>query len=304
MSFIGFFPKQPIEELPIDINYLPALAGRTGTVGMPVVTVPAGMTIRNQELLGTRFRFYVEGGTDGAAYDFEIIADLTIGGVVETVQDELTVLVREAQPQDRFTELEEALPLVLPFAHGCPDETALFYLRQAAAEFFQRSLSWRATLDMTSKEGVGTYYFPVPPHAVVAKLLDAWVGGGQVPVVNMEGGRAASIEAVNSAVWTMDRTTFHVRPLPGVADTAISLLVALKPSTAATTIPTSEFEHHAEAIAAGTLARLQAQKGRHWEDQKAALINRALFDNAIGDLAALATRGFGRASFGGRPCFF
>jgi hypothetical protein len=308
MAFIGFITKQPAEELPISISYLLALDGRTGTVGVPMVTVPAGMTIRDPVLNGTTFSFIVEGGEDGSAYDFEIDAVLTIGGVPETVQDEITVIVREAVAAERMTDLSEALPLVLPFAQHCPEDVALFNLRQAAMDFFHRTLAWRATLNVTAKEGVGSYYFPTPPQSLVVKLLDAYVGDVQVPVVKMETGRKAAMLTYQDAIWTDDRETFHVRPVPGTQGIeqpiTLSLSVALKPTQTATAIPTTQFNHHADAIANGALTRLLLQRGRAWGDPQAAARHSQVYEGAIGDLLALSARGHARAPFGVAPHWF
>ncbi len=51
------------------------------------------------------------------------------------------------------------MPFVLPYANGCPDLTAEFHVRQAAIEFFQRSLAWRQDLDaaMTVDQVAGSW---------------------------------------------------------------------------------------------------------------------------------------------------
>ena len=298
MAYLGVMTKQPAEGLPVDIDYSTVLAGRVGAVaGLPSVTAPAGIVVDEMDLSGNVFRFYVRGGTDKSAYTLEITASLSVGGTTEPVQDELVVLVREAQPSDRLAEINTLLPLILPYTPGCPDITAMSALQQAAIEFFQRSLAWRSVLAVATTEAVSSYYFPTPPGTVVAKLLDAWVDGEPVPVVTMDGGRVAAIEAINSAVWTNDRTTFEVRPVPGALAKAVSVFVALKPTQGSTLVAADQLEQHAEALAAGALARLHAMTGKQWHSPPEAARRRGEFDDAVACLQDLSARGFSRAPF-------
>lgn len=94
---LGTINKQPSEKLPFDLSYAEVLGGRTGTVGAPATAVTgAGTTptITDTTLSGSTFQFYVGGGTPGT-YKLTITTSITVGGKVETVEDEISIIVEE-----------------------------------------------------------------------------------------------------------------------------------------------------------------------------------------------------------------
>lgn len=97
MANLGTITKQPTEKLPYDLSYAEVLGGRSGTVGTPTTAVSGANppTISDTSLSGTTFQFYVNGGTDGGTHTITVTTDITVGGKVETVQDEITVVIEE-----------------------------------------------------------------------------------------------------------------------------------------------------------------------------------------------------------------
>lgn len=94
---LGTISKQPIEKLPFDVSYSEVLGARSGTVGTPSTSVSGSgtvPTITDTTLSGSTFQFYVNGGTPGT-YKLEITTSITVGGKVETVQDEISISVEE-----------------------------------------------------------------------------------------------------------------------------------------------------------------------------------------------------------------
>lgn len=92
---LGSFTKQPVEQLPVDIDFTPVIAGRTFTALSSVVTTPTGMTLVSQSTTGNVLQLYVAGGTDAQIYRWVVTTTITIGGRDTVVQDEFDVLVEE-----------------------------------------------------------------------------------------------------------------------------------------------------------------------------------------------------------------
>lgn len=99
MAQLGTITKQPAEKLPYDIDYSTVLGSRSGTVGTPTTAItPSGAgspSISDTTLTGTAFQFYLNGGTDGNSYSLTITTSITVGGKIETVQDEISIVVQE-----------------------------------------------------------------------------------------------------------------------------------------------------------------------------------------------------------------
>lgn len=192
-------------------------------------------------------------------------------------------------------------PFILPSAPGCPWPTAVFHLRQAAIDFFQRTLCWRNRLPISSVATFDNYLMGLPDGSALAKLLKAWVCKSEVKVFGPEDGVAALHGCFVPGVWTEDRVSFYITPTPEIDGTAIELWVALKPSQTAEGIPDFLYDQYADPLAQGALSRLLAMKGKAWSDPAGAATARGIYERYVGDVQALASRGFSRAKARTRP---
>lgn len=97
MAHLGTITKQPTEKLPYSVDYTDVLGGRTGTIGTPTTAVSgtSAPTLTDTSQSGNVFQFYVNGGTDGGTHTLTITTSITVGGKVETVQDEITIEIVE-----------------------------------------------------------------------------------------------------------------------------------------------------------------------------------------------------------------
>lgn len=303
MAFLGVITRQPSESLPITIRYERALAGRLGTVGIPVVTAPSGVTVGAVTVDGTTATVFTNGGTSGQEYMVEVTTILTIDGVPETVQDEFVLVVQETLTSaDTETWAssarlyDDALPNVLQYVQGCPDETAIFHIRQAAIEFFQKSLAWREELPITTTTlDQSVYVFKTPVGASVAKLLSYSFNDEDHTVT--DGDMARSMMLGNSSdnlVWTLDRNVFEINPSPEDGE-SVRVGVALKPAQDSTSIPGQHFEHHIDAIAVGAIARILNIPKQSFTDHTLAMQMRADFEAKMNRAASAAAKSFSRS---------
>ena len=311
MAFLGLITRQSNEALPLEVSYERVLNGRTGTVGTPVVTATSGITVGTPVVSGSYAYIPLTGGTSGTYYALEITAVLSFGGgVTETVQDEVLVLVQDivasAEPSSWMggvMELEDALPRILPYVNGCPDVTALYHLRQAAIRFFQRTLAWREDLaPVATVADQATYVIPTPASSAVARLLGVALDGGEAHTVSADMGRRLQLHTSGvDAAWTMDRSVFTIHPTPGEAGKDMVLRVALKPTQDALQIPGALYEHHIAALCDGALAGILNLPRQTFTDHQLATQFQTRFDHAMATAAAAAARSTSRAPLRVKP---
>lgn len=190
------------------------------------------------------------------------------------------------------------MPFVLPYANGCPDLTAEFHVRQAAIEFFQRSLAWRQDLDaVMTVADQDAYSIPAPSGSSIVKLLSYTYDGSGGSLVDVDMGKALVLNQSGVEVgWSIDRATFTVNPVPAEDDLEIVLHVALKPSQASTSIPATMFEQYVQYIAHGALAGVLDIPGEPWTNPAKAADYRSMFNADIARVGAIVAKAAGRAS--------
>jgi hypothetical protein len=177
-------------------------------------------------------------------------------------------------------QLEDFLPMVLPYAQGCADVQAEHAVRQAATEFFDKTDAWTLDLDpMLTIEGESDYELEIDSQSTVSRLLRVRIGGHDVPMLRRGGLGADMLPA--SAAMAIDRATLRILAAPAVDDVPILVSVALAPSPRAVRIEDSVARPHANAISYGALSRLLTMPGKQWTDPRTAQTFEAKFNEAI-----------------------
>ena len=188
-------------------------------------------------------------------------------------------------------------PFVLPDVPGCPDATIEHHLRQAAIEFCRFTKVWQADLTAIVGDGASTVFaMPKPTDGEVCKLLSVTVNvAGFAPMrpdlLTPEDGAARIRDSdLRPCAFTGDLSGLVVWPAQP-AGASIVANVALMPSQAAATFPTSVFNQHAADIAAGALSTLLAQPKKDWTDIPGAAIQAAKFSSGKATVARTVERG-------------
>lgn len=217
------------------------------------------------------------------------------GGPVYT--DIVTLTVSNARPAlvdpVRF---DDMLNLVLPYAPNCPPQTAVFHLQRAAADFFQRTLAWRADLPtLLTVIDQPDYALVVPQEASIAKMLRYAFDGNGFDVIDAEAGMALQLEEAGTQVsWTEDRTTASVNPVPTDAGKPLDFRVALKPSLDGQAIPGAMFQNYSDHIANGAIARILRMPGKDWTNTTAADAYESRYEVAVARTSRLSAKGFSK----------
>jgi hypothetical protein len=144
------------------------------------------------------------------------------------------------------------------------------------------------------------YAMSLDDQTEIAKLLTVTVKDGgstqacEARIVTSIEGRNAMRRGLNELIaWTDDRRSLSLWPMPK-ADAEIDVLVALKPSMAAFDFPDAVFNHHADDIAQGALARILRMPACDWTNPVLAQSFEDGFNARAAKAASQARQGFGR----------
>lgn len=151
-------------------------------------------------------------------------------------------------------ELDSLMHLVLPFAPGCPEPTAVEHLRKAAQKFCERTRIWRVCSDF-DVEGGCDEVLCLPSYAQLHEIEQAWFN-----CIELEARAFGSFDRHcqedGNPHYITQSTAKSVRLVPGAQEKGtLKLHLFVKPSNDAEDIPDclGEFE---QALADGALSRI------------------------------------------------
>lgn len=204
------------------------------------------------------------------------------------------------------TRLSSLLPMILPFAIGCPEPFALFQARMAAIEFCERTKCWRQIVTMDITEN-GTSIIPQSSAATIFAFEEATLDGN--PLTPTQFTDADPDELSESVATGMSRWITQIAPgevaiypfNPGRLRVSCFLkprngqLFGTDPTDpmfdAYNVIPAFMFEQNASALASGALARILMTRGEPFADPERAAIEQAKFNAACTSHSASAMKG-------------
>lgn len=178
----------------------------------------------------------------------------------------------------------EFYPHVLPFVIGCPNPTVDHALRTAAREFCLDTKAWQETEEFTADGTTNRFEFEVSGQTELVQVMRASAAGNDLDIH----GRSLlpadwqTIPVCHDGLYHLNEVEYLLfpRPLPGQA---ISITLALRPSSRGQGVGDDVFEKHVEAIAAGAAYRLLRMPRQPWTDLEQASISKALFDKGVSD---------------------
>jgi len=202
--------------------------------------------------------------------------------------------------------IEALLPMVVPFAHSCPEIIAVEAIRNSAIEFCERSLWLQEQVPAIAPiAGVSNYRLMTasPLETGVADIMHLWLGQRELRLLDMarrfgltdlrrgpvaiEHGqrelRPASVDrlatmfgcdwrTVTSApAWyttieSQDVIVLAPTPDAGVGTDTLNAIIAVRPLRSSSTLNDILVERWGEAIAFGARARLHMMIRQPWYD--------------------------------------
>lgn len=151
-------------------------------------------------------------------------------------------------------EIADLMHLIVPYAPGCPEPTAVEHLRWAAQRFCEKSRIWRSCKDFDVVGGQDELLC-CPSHAQLFEIEKAWFNGHEL---DRRGAGSFDRDCYEDSQprYITQSTPNTVRLVPGAQEKgALRLHVFLKPSQDAEDFPDflSEFDR---VLADGALSRI------------------------------------------------
>lgn len=180
--------------------------------------------------------------------------------------------------------LSELLPDVLPQLNADPSEPVVEHaIKRAAIEFCELSRVWRHVPDSQDIVAGESYYdVEAPMGADVVGVLSVKADGTLL--------QALTITQLDQQIpgWRtpapvqfyaqLDTEQVMLAPTPDTTiENGLDMVLALRPSAAATTIPKWMMARYGQAIAHGALSRLFRMAGRPWADGNLGALARERF---------------------------
>lgn len=184
---------------------------------------------------------------------------------------------------------------ILPHVVGCPDVTAKEALLDTAIEFCEKTLIIRQTLDpLDTESDVLEYELFAPTNQEIVYPIQVWFKGQLLQPVAadlIKNVQAYATETISDFVpikgapaqyFWLSAGVLGLFPIPNKSELgAITVRAALKPTRTATQLDDVLFNSWADALVAGTLARLHMMKDQPWASADRALMRAREFRISI-----------------------
>jgi hypothetical protein len=182
---------------------------------------------------------------------------------------------------------------LMPRVIGCPVPLANAELRNAAAEFFDRTRAWRQWLDpMVTYEAAKEYDLDLPTGAQVVRIESATLDGAPYAIqgaFSLIADPRQSSNGLPAGLSSEDRCTLVLaNALP--AGQHLQIQASLLPSESSTGIPDHLHAQYADAILNGALYRIRSLAGYDFSDDARGAIAMAAFEREIGRVQGLVVR--------------
>lgn len=214
--------------------------------------------------------------------------------------------------------IELFLPHLLPQCPGVADPTAKQALRSAAIDFCNRSQLIQEISTQTATAGQEDYDVDVPAQTTLVRLLQVSyqttpltlvASARVVEPLALRGSVGSATPAAGTPQFAFFKTpsggTFTVYPVPNITTVNIlTIRAAFAPTRTASQFDDLLYELWLEPIVAGAVAILQAQAGQSYSNTSAAVMNKMIFERAVGMARVEAHKGRVVSSTRVRPVFF
>lgn len=200
---------------------------------------------------------------------------------------------------------------------GCPENVALDKIRDAAIEWCARSWAhnrWLDPMPVTANVAEIEFadYFSEDYQVLVSEVLEGrYAGHTYLPYKAPDALKELycgdyTTRTGTPEVLTQERmSAVRLVPVPGQSlANGLKLRVAFKPKRAATQVNDELWEHYAEDIAAGAIAKLQKMTKKPWTNPQAGQAAQLDFQGRAAAVKTRVQRGFGRARRQTRGSYF
>lgn len=188
---------------------------------------------------------------------------------------------------------DDFLSHVLPYVDGCPDVTAVDFVRKAAREFCSRTLVWNyEATPIVAQIGIQNYTLQLAPDRELVRLLRLDVDRTQYTVPNATDGRAAQRRGWSNVAVMQGPQDFTITPAPSVEGQQIYTDLAVRPKLDSNYWP-DDLGEHVTDIAHGAIAMLCLVPRKEWTDSGTAATQGAQFEDRMNVVGLKVSRARG-----------
>jgi hypothetical protein len=200
-----------------------------------------------------------------------------------------------------------------PTVPGCPRQTIVQYIRDAAIKACERTLAWRyqqAKFNLTP--GTYVYTFNKPADTHVHAVFGAMMNDAPLEVLTLDralqlypawgdkyttAGDIATYGSQPRSLTQISPHQFAVLPLPDAQRTyTMRMFYALKPSRSATGMDEVMFDELEDVIMHGALQQLLVLPNTNWSDRELAAYHAKQFVSQLAERRARANLGNARGT--------
>lgn len=185
---------------------------------------------------------------------------------------------------------DDMMPLITPFAPGCPTVVIEMHLAESAAKFCDKAKIWRIDIDVdTTTAGEPDYEVDLPSNTKLADVLFFKVDGRLMTRVTDRLQEPSDDQAAPNSFAIYNDNLIRLYPTPDAAYSFKGTAV-IKPSVRAKGIDDFLFETHRRVIAYGALAELLMIPGKDWSDASLATFYENKFNDGVIEATARDSR--------------
>lgn len=193
--------------------------------------------------------------------------------------------------------IADFLPLVLPYATGCPSPLALQHIRDICIDFCTHAAVVQVDIDpIDTVAGQIEYDIDTPTGQETTLILEAAYLGN--PLSIFKNGDAALSNAIRQTPG--NTFVFGLAPQESTPQ-AITLRVATRPTRTANVVADVLLNDYSHAISMGVVGRLMLIPGHAFSNPGSAVAYSSIYTTARTDARIRADRSFGSADMRVRP---
>ena len=178
---------------------------------------------------------------------------------------------------------------------NCPKLLITRELLRASREFFEESQVWQETYYVGVPGGVSEGQFNIKDGQAMLAVIDVKKMGEKRSLLKAPSRLDLSRSSGEPQAYSSTTSKLFLGPIP-TEDFIAEVLIAVKPSLSATTLPDQLIEDWGEKIASGAVESLLNMPETNWYSPKASVGHGNLFRSGITRARTRIARGFSNAS--------
>lgn len=171
---------------------------------------------------------------------------------------------------------------------GCAMPVVDRALLRASREFFSATRVWRAEIDtVITLANISNYDLSVDAACEIVRIESATFDGRPIEITSID-----ARHQITNCIYTTDRRTINLLPVPNVGGKKLDVEVSLMPRESANGVNNDLIDFYADEISTGAKARLMLQPEKSYSNPQLGLILEQRFEDQKRVVGIQSGRGF------------